>query len=44
MDHDVAAAARELAEGGRRSLGSVISEFARRGLTLRGSRPATTFR
>jgi hypothetical protein len=33
IDDDVVAAARELAEGQRRSLGSVISELARRGLT-----------
>jgi hypothetical protein len=33
LDDDVVAAARELAENGRRSLGSVISELARRGLT-----------
>ena len=33
LDEDVVAAARELAVGGRRSLGSVISELARRGLT-----------
>lgn len=33
IDDDVAAAARELAAGQRRSLGSVISELARRGLT-----------
>jgi hypothetical protein len=33
LDDDVVAAARELAEGQRRSLGSVISELARRGLT-----------
>lgn len=33
LDEDVVAAARELAAGGRRSLGSVISELARRGLT-----------
>ena len=33
IDNDVVAAARELAAGERRSLGSVISELARRGLT-----------
>jgi hypothetical protein len=33
IDDDVVAAARELAAGQRRSLGSVISELARRGLT-----------
>jgi len=33
IDEDVLAAARELAAGGRRSLGAVISELARRGLT-----------
>ncbi|MGH2914372.1 MAG: antitoxin [Solirubrobacteraceae bacterium] len=33
IDDDVALAARELAQGSRRSLGSVISELARRGLT-----------
>jgi hypothetical protein len=33
IDDDVVAAARELAAGERRSLGSVISELARRGLT-----------
>jgi hypothetical protein len=33
LDDDVVAAARELATGERRSLGSVISELARRGLT-----------
>jgi hypothetical protein len=33
MDEDVVAAARELAAGEHRSLGSVISELARRGLT-----------
>jgi hypothetical protein len=33
LDEDVVAAARELAAGERRSLGSVISELARRGLT-----------
>ena len=33
LDEDVIAAARELAAEGRRSLGSVISELARRGLT-----------
>ena len=33
IDDDVVAAARELAADGRRSLGSVISELARRGLT-----------
>ena len=33
LDDDVLAAARELAAGERRSLGSVISELARRGLT-----------
>jgi hypothetical protein len=33
IDDDVIAAARELAAGERRSLGSVISELARRGLT-----------
>lgn len=33
IDEDVAAAAKELASGERRSLGSVISELARRGLT-----------
>ncbi|HKH16814.1 MAG TPA: hypothetical protein VKA57_04760 [Solirubrobacteraceae bacterium] len=33
IDDDVMAAARQLAAGERRSLGSVISELARRGLT-----------
>ncbi|MGI8506201.1 MAG: antitoxin [Solirubrobacteraceae bacterium] len=33
LDDDVVMAARELAADGRRSLGSVISELARRGLT-----------
>jgi hypothetical protein len=33
IDEDVVAAARELAAAERRSLGSVISELARRGLT-----------
>jgi hypothetical protein len=33
IDDDVVAAARELAAGQGRSLGSVISELARRGLT-----------
>lgn len=33
LDDDVVAAARELAAANRRSLGSVISELARRGLT-----------
>jgi hypothetical protein len=33
IEDDVVAAARELAAGERRSLGSVISELARRGLT-----------
>jgi hypothetical protein len=33
IDDDVVAAARELAAGQSRSLGSVISELARRGLT-----------
>jgi hypothetical protein len=33
LDEDVVAAARELASVERRSLGSVISELARRGLT-----------
>lgn len=33
IDDDVAAAARELAADEHRSLGSVISELARRGLT-----------
>ena len=33
IDEDVVLAARELAAEGRRSLGSVISELARRGLT-----------
>lgn len=33
IDDDVIAAARDLAAGERRSLGSVISELARRGLT-----------
>jgi hypothetical protein len=32
LDDDVVAAARELAAGERRSLGSVVSELARRGL------------
>ena len=32
IDDDVVAAARELAAGERRSIGSVISELARRGL------------
>ena len=33
LDDDLVAAARELAASERRSLGSVISELARRGLT-----------
>jgi hypothetical protein len=33
LDDDVVAAARELAAGERRSLGAVVSELARRGLT-----------
>lgn len=33
LDEDVLVAARELASGRRRSLGSVISDLARRGLT-----------
>jgi hypothetical protein len=33
IDDDVVIAARELATGERRSLGSVISDLARRGLT-----------
>jgi hypothetical protein len=33
IDDDVMTAARELAAGERRSLGSIISELARRGLT-----------
>jgi hypothetical protein len=33
LDDDVVAAARELAASERRSLGSVVSELARRGLT-----------
>lgn len=33
LDDDVVAAARELADAQKRSLGSVISELARRGLT-----------
>ena len=33
IDDDVVAAARELAASERRSLGSVVSELARRGLT-----------
>jgi hypothetical protein len=33
IDDDIVAAARELAAGERRSLGAVISELARRGLT-----------
>jgi hypothetical protein len=33
LDDDVVAAARELATETRRSLGSVVSELARRGLT-----------
>lgn len=33
LDEDLVAAARELAVAERRSLGSVISELARRGLT-----------
>lgn len=33
LDDDVVAAARELAAEQRRSLGSVVSELARRGLT-----------
>jgi hypothetical protein len=33
LDADVLAAARELAAGERRSIGAVISELARRGLT-----------
>ncbi|MBU9767314.1 antitoxin [Mycobacterium sp. TNTM28] len=33
LDDDVVAAARELAASERRSLGAVISELARRGLT-----------
>ena len=33
LDDDVLAAARELAAGERRSLGAVVSQLARRGLT-----------
>jgi len=33
IDDDVVTAARELAEAERRSLGSVLSDLARRGLT-----------
>jgi len=33
IDDDVVAAARELAAGEKRSIGAVISELARRGLT-----------
>ncbi|MGK2937928.1 MAG: antitoxin [Solirubrobacteraceae bacterium] len=33
LDDDVVAAARELAAGERRSLGAVVSELARRGLS-----------
>jgi hypothetical protein len=33
LDDDIVMAARELAEAERRSLGSMISELARRGLT-----------
>jgi len=33
IDEDVVAVARQLAAGERRSLGSIISELARRGLT-----------
>lgn len=33
LDDDVVTAARELAQGEHRSLGSVVSELARRGLT-----------
>ena len=33
IDDDVLVAARELASSGRRSLGSVVSQLARRGLT-----------
>jgi hypothetical protein len=33
LDDDLVAAARELAAGERRSLGAVISDLARRGLT-----------
>ncbi len=33
LDDDVLVAARELAAGERRSLGAVVSELARRGLT-----------
>ncbi len=33
IDDDIVAAARELATAERRSLGSVVSELARRGLT-----------
>lgn len=33
IDEDIVAAARELASAERRSIGSVISELARRGLT-----------
>lgn len=33
LDEDVLLAARELAAGERRSLGAVVSELARRGLT-----------
>ncbi len=39
LDEDAVSAARELAGAERGSLGSVISELARRGLTPRGSRP-----
>jgi hypothetical protein len=41
LDDDVVAAARELAASERRSLGSVISELARRGLTPVRSRLQT---
>ena len=34
LDDDVVSAARSLAAAERRSVGSVVSEFARRGLTL----------
>jgi len=33
LDEDIVVAARELAAGERRSLGSIVSELARRGLT-----------
>lgn len=41
LDDDVAAVARELAQVRGETLGSVISELARRGLTMARDEPAT---